>query len=361
MGRVFDAALLALLVAACMLAFRGDTAAEAPGVYYYGQDGLVPARPQVTGTFIQPWLADDWTDEDWSGHLDRLLSAGIDIVILQWTADTSGGACAFAAFPLPDGVKKTEDFMGSAGLVEGLLKAAEQRGVKVFVGLNTADDDWWSDAFTSPDWRAAQADAGNRIADALYGLYKARFPNAFAGWYWPWEMYGNRSGYGTYWAEMLNASLKHLTALDASMPLMFSPFMSGYIRLSAASEERMWTEFFHEAKLRPGDIFCPQDSVGGEIISLTESGKHLAAMKRAAGTCPGLLFWVNNENFTKEFKPAPLERFLSQLYVSGKYTDTHMCFSYSHYYDPVLNDPSFDSGYKAYRAVGVEAALGPAR
>lgn len=345
----------ALFAALIALFWAGDGALRANQAFYYGEDGLVPHAPAVTGTFIQPWLCALWTDAEWDAHLDMLLSAGIDTVILQWTAETPDGAFSYAGFPVPSDWKTANGFHSDPGLLEGLLKSAEKKGVKVFVGLNTSDE-WWNNAFAKEDWRKAQANAGNSVAEALYGLYKGKYPHAFYGWYWPWEMYGNRSGYGKDWAGMMNANLDRLTALDSGMPLLFSPFVSSYTRLAPTEEEAMWKGFLADARLRPGDIFCPQDSVGAAGLALEEAGAHLAAMKNASGTKPGLLFWVNNENFTAGYKPATLDRFVSQLYVSAKYTDTHVCFSYSHYYAPDIVNASFDKAYKAYLTNGVDKA-----
>lgn len=346
------AACLLLVLAAVPLAAAGSGAIRQTDDYYYGEDGKVAKTPVVTGSFIQPGLCESWTGSQWDRHLDMLLSAGIDTVVLQWTAETPGGEFSCADFPVPEQWKKSAAGMSQhSDAVEKLLKSAEKKNVKVFLGLNLAED-WWSNSFLDEGWRKKQADAGNAIAGELYALYKSKYPHAFHGWYWAWEMYGNALGFEKPWSEMMNANLDFLTSLDAGMPVLFSPFMSGYLRLSPAQEEAVWTGFFRSARLRPGDIFCPQDSVGAAGFSMEYLDEHLAAMKRAADTRPGLLFWVNNETFTKDFKPAPMDRFVSQLYVSGKYTDTHICFAYSHYYSPERNNPSFDRAYKAFAAGG---------
>lgn len=341
-----------LLVCVLASALCAGTGVQLPvRDYYFGEDGAITGIPAVTGTFIQPWLCEGWTDSQWDKHLDMLLSAGIDTVILQWTAETPSAKTSYAGFPLPDGLLKADSLKSDEAMVEGLLKSAEAKHVKVFLGLNTAEE-WWSNAFVQPEWCAKQAEVGNRIAAQLYALYKSRYPHAFYGWYWAWEMYGNLSGYEKQWSQLMNANLDFLSELDGSMPLLFSPFLSSYIRLSPGQEEAVWTRFFSDTRLRAGDIFCPQDSLGAADFTMKYANDHLAAMGRAAQTKQGLLFWVNNENFTKDYKPAPLDRFISQLYVSARYTDTHLCFSYSHYYNPELVDPAYDQAYKDYLRTG---------
>lgn len=347
-----------LLIAAVLPLAAGSGLIRQNDAYYYGEDGRVPKTPVVSGTFIQPGLCEDWTDSQWDRHLDMLLRAGIDTVVLQWTAETPNGEFSSAYFPVPAEWKRSAsgiDVHGEA--VERLLKSAEKKNVKVFLGLNLADE-WWDNAFRDGLWCREQADAGNETARELYGLYKQKYPHAFHGWYWAWEMYGNPFGYERKWSDFMNINLDYLSVMDASMPVLFSPFLSSYIRLSPGQEETFWKRFLQSAHLRPGDIFCPQDSVGAAGFTMEYADGHLSAMKQAAGTVPGLLFWVNNENFTKDFKPATLDRFVSQLYISGRYTDTHLCFSYSHYYDPLAVDPSFDRDYRAFASGGkVETAL----
>jgi hypothetical protein len=349
----FVAGVVFLLLAAIIpVSLAGAAIFHEPDPYYYGEGSVGAKIPAVTGTFIQPPLCEGWTDQQWDSHLDMLLSAGINIVIVQWTAETPNGEFSFAGFPVPAGWKTSSSgFKSDPAMLEGLLKSAEKKNVKVFMGLNTADE-WWSNSFTQADWRKKQSDVGNALAKVLYNSYKAKYPHAFTGWYWVWEMYGNAFGYGKDWSEMLNSNLDYLSTLDNSMPLLLSPFMSSYIRLAPKQEEVMWTGFFSSTHLRSGDIFCPQDSVGAAAFTMKYADEHLAAMKKAADSKPGLVFWVNNETFTKDFKPATLDRFISQLYISGKYTDTHVSFAYSHYYNPAIINPSFDRAYKSFEASG---------
>ncbi len=343
-----------LLLVVFSVTMAGSGAVGARDVYYYGEDAMNARIPAITGSFIQPWLCQGWSDEQWDRHLDMLLSAGIHTVIMQWTAETPDGEFSYAGFPVPAGLPQSAGLKTDEKMVERLLKSAEKKNVKVFLGLNTADE-WWNQAFLKKDWRKKQAEAGNAVAKILYDAYKSRYPNAFYGWYWVWEMYGNTLGFGRGWVELMNANLDYLTALDDSLPVLFSPFMSGYMRLTPRQEEAMWTGFFARARLRPGDIFCPQDSVGAVGFTMNYVDKRLQAMKKAADTKPGLVFWVNNETFTKlgnDFKPALMDRFISQLYVSDRYTNTHVSFAYSHYYDPEHANPSFDRSYKAFLHTG---------
>lgn len=357
--RRFVTALVLLVVIILPLSLAGAGIAHGSEPYYYG-DGSEAHRPVVSGSIIQPWLCEGWTDRQWDGHLDMLHSADINTVILQWTAETPDGAFTYAGFPIRSEWNASAGLNSDPSVVEGLLKAAEKKNVKVFVGLNTASE-WWSNAFTNQDWCAKQAETGNAIAIELYGLYKAKYPHAFYGWYWPWEMYGNGAGYEKNWSAMMNITLDCLTALDSRMPALFSPFISSYIRLTPWQEQAFWTGFLSSTRLRAGDVFCPQDSVGSGELALKYSGEYLAAMRKAADTKPGLLFWVNNENFTKDFRPAGLDRFISQLYVSGKFSDTHICFSYDHYYSPSIINPSFDRAYKAFMRSGQVDKTPPAR
>lgn len=303
------------------------------------------ANPRVTGDFIQPWLCEDWSESQWESHYDILKGAGINMLILQWTADTPYGSFKYVGYPSDYAPShKTSDYTEKTSMLENALKAAEAKNMKIFVGLNQSDE-WWSNAFTTPSWCDIQANVGNVIARETYSLYKAKYPHAFYGWYWSWEMYNQNSGYENNWSAMMNTQLDCLTQLDSSMPVLYSPFISNYITSTPAQLEEQWTSFFNQTHLRTGDIFCPQDSVGASGLSMDYLDNQIAAMKAASLKKDGLKFWVNCENFTKDSQPAPLDRFISQLKMASKYSDTIITFSYSHYY---ANNPEYNNAYKTY-------------
>jgi hypothetical protein len=177
-------------------------------------------RPTVSGTFMQPWAFADFDDAAIGLHFDYLLEVGIDTVIIQWTAETPGGK--FKTVYYPSALAEQNPADGGAGgnkqFVERCLAAAEERGMKIFLGLNTADE-WWSNFVNDKAWVTMQAELGNQIAEELYDLYKTKYPAAMHGWYFVWEFSNSMQRLESRCADMLNINLDFLTKLDPSMPL----------------------------------------------------------------------------------------------------------------------------------------------
>lgn len=303
--------------------------------------------PKACGTFIQPWLCEDWSESQWESHYDKLLDVDIHIMIIQWVAETPYGKFSYVGYPSAYASShKASGYTAKTLMLNNALQAAEKKGIQVFVGINLSDE-WWDNKFTSASWCKSQADAGNIVAKETYDLYKAKYPHAFYGWYYAWEMYNQNSGYENDWASMMNLQLDYLTKLDGSMPVLFSPFISAYIRSTPAQLEAQWTSFCNQTHFRSGDIFCPQDSVGASGLTMDYLDGQLAAMQKAAAKKAGLKFWVNCETFVGSSggTPAPVDRFIKQLAMASKYTDSIVTFSYSHYY---ADKKQYSDAYKAY-------------
>ena len=309
----------------------------------YSGDIITP-----TGDFIQPWMCEDWEVSDYEAHLDLLAEAGYDTVLWQYSvvAYNSEASTYYPAENL-DSYYSTI-YTDKTYMTERLLTAAENKGFKVFMGLSN-DDDWWSvKAVYNSDWHLKKAEKDNVIASQLYSLYKERFPNAFYGWYWSWETWVNPIGLEKNWARMLNVTLEYLTELDSSMPLLFSPFISKYLRLSEGATNRMWTRFFKVVNFREGDIFAPQDSIGKisnaeiEKDALVSTFRFLRGCYEAAQVNSNVHFWVNCELFASEsfltkegeFDTATIERIEMQLKTASHYAEGIITFSYSHFCVP---------------------------
>ncbi len=309
-------------------------------------------HPTVSGTFMQAWAFADFDADAIGRHFDSLLEVGIDTVILQWTAETPEGKFKTVYYPSTLAEQNPAD--GSAGgnkkFVERCMAAAQARGMKIFLGLNVADE-WWSNFVNDTQWVTMQAELGNQIAKEMYDLYKVKYPTAMHGWYFVWEFSNAIWPYERRGADMLNISLDFLTKLDPSMPLMLSPFIGSDI--SPLQTQISWVKLFNFTRFRPGDIYCCQDSVGAGFIKLDELDKYFSAIKNAVDSKPELTFWANNENFTQaDWSSAPISRFVEQMKISSKYVENHVTFAYSHYYSPDMGKQLFHEAYKRYYLTG---------
>ena len=91
----------------------------------------------------------------------------------------------------------------------------------------------------------------------------------------------------------ITQNIDGLNQIDPSLPIMYSPFLNQ--KASPEATFRAWCRFFKISKLRKGDIFCCQDSVGAGHFT----------KKPAVKMC---------KNFTVRFIPFP-------VLVAGKNTD----------------------------------------
>ena len=308
--------------------------------------------PCVCGTFVQPGAFTSYDVEKWKRHFDYLKEVGIDIFIIQWTAETPDGKFKEVFYPseyasahAAGTLKSCPDFL------PGVLEAAQDRGIKVFVGLNLSDE-WWSYACTRVNWNKAVSLCGVEMAKEIYALYKEKYPDALYGWYFAYEMFNGMQGYETRAGEFLNMYLEPLTELDPSMPMMLSPFVQS-AGGSAAKAEQEWKKVFETANFREGDIFCCQDAVGAGHINISQLDSYFAALRRAVDTEPGLRFWANSEDFTRDYDSAYVSRFIKQMEIASPYVENFVTFAYSHYYAKDYNGKGgFHRAYKHYYDTG---------
>ncbi|MBQ6183825.1 MAG: DUF4434 domain-containing protein [Clostridia bacterium] len=301
--------------------------------------------PVLSGTFIQPYLLESFSDKKMQKHCDYLLEAGIDTIILQWSLADKDGAVTGAFYPCGLG----DNGKIYSSVADRLLKTCEAKGMKVVMGLNNPDT-WFSKVLEDVEWYEREADLGVRAAREIYALYKEKYPNALYAWYFTPEYYSGM-GKNDRAADFLNLYIDPLNELDPTMPVYFSPFLKSSV--TPAETERQWTEIFSLTHFRPGDVFMPQDSVGAGGIQLSELDTYFAALKRAVDTCPDLVFMANNECFTGSYKAASFDRVAKQIIISGKYVSGNVTFAYSHYVSPdVVGNSVLHGEYVRYFETG---------
>lgn len=306
--------------------------------------------PVVTGTFLQLWAFKYYSVSQWENHFNKLLEVGIDTVILQWTATTPYGKFKDCYYDtsLANG-NSDSDYVCYSSCISQMFEAAKTTGTKIYLGLNISDE-WWKFSSLTTRWSASQADAGVKIAKELYEKYYSDYTENFAGWYWAWELYNHMSGsLAADAAQFINLYIDGLNAIDPSLPLMLSPFISD--KVSENVTESVWDTFLSAANFRKGDIFCCQDSVGAGHLPLEKLDSYCEAIYKSVSRKEGLIFRANNENFNENFTPADLARFVEQMKITDKYVTGHVTFAYSHYYNPDKH-PDLHQKYKNYYETG---------
>lgn len=307
--------------------------------------------PIAKGGFIQGWLAQSWSDAQWQSEMNYMKELGMDYIILQSTINTKNNVATYAT-QLP-GYKRAS---GNIDMIDSCLRNAEKKGLKVFIELNW-NDDWWKYYSSNPQWLYNEMEKGNTVAEEIYRLYHKKYPNAFYGWYWWWEIDNLNHKSATQQATLAKAidiSFSYLHKLTPEMPVMLCPFMNP--KCGPPEEyQQLWTYVFAHSSLGNGtyDIFCPQDGLGGGMLTTDTFTTWFTAFAKAIKTKPGLKFWSDSETFRKDGTSATLDRFVKQMQNLVPYVDKIITFSYTHYYSPnVVGTSGFHKTYLQYVKTG---------
>lgn len=306
--------------------------------------------PIACGTFIQWFLVQHWDDARWRAEYRCLKQAGMRYVVLEPTVDDNAHAAYY-----PTALPGYHQAAGYPDIVDACLRNAELEGMQVFLGMNFDDVRWWRLGARNPDWLLGEMDAGNAVADELYARYGRRYPRAFAGWYWVWEVDNGDfvvPARRDVLASALDRSVRHLHAIAPDLPVLLCPFMNSHAGTPEAYAA-MWQYVFAHCALGRGDIFCPQDGVGAHQLLLRELPAWFKALAGAVRTRPGLRFWSDTETFdSKDWSSAPLERFVAQLRAVQPYVEQSLTFAYSHYYSPLQKPAGYHRAYVEYVRTG---------
>lgn len=319
-------------------------------------------KAKVTGTFIQSWLCASWSDERWEQELTSLKEIGMEYIVLGDSAvkNTSGRWYSYYPSQL-DGLK---DGYGGKDAIGNALRNCQKFGFKVFVGISL-DELWWDTFVSDPAWLNSAMNQCALIARELYGMYHSLYPDAFYGWYWPPEIWNHGNFASTSGvreksiqtlANGMNIVRDALTAIDKTMPMMFSPFVN--ITLGSAKDNALfWKDLITATHFRKGDIICPMDSIGGGGCKLEYLDAWTKSYRQAVDETGNVLeFWSNCEDFAYSTAGDPIScsvnRFVKQLQTVSKYCPTIITFAYSHYYSPQNTEPGFHKTYADYVKTG---------
>lgn len=302
----------------------------------------------IRGSFIQDTLCRYWSKDEWMKEYAMMQEVGMDFIIIQCVYDVLNNVSLY--LPTTEGL---EGVKGRNSL-ENMLAAAKESGMQVYIGL-AADNTWWD--FSQADL-ALSSDGTSRFslwceqngklqADMIrdiWNQYGARYDEQIAGWYYHNEIWNAYAllpeeavdAFTQLLADNMNTVIDAINEVSPHKPIMQSPFFN--VDYGTAEGYGQWyADYFSRIHFRKGDIFSPQDAVGnfgGETIPV-RIGQWIKALADATATCEELVFWVNNETFNAGLMPAKVERVIEQIEASDPYTDTHILFSYNHYYNPL--------------------------
>ena len=223
-------------------------------------------KAAIDGSFITEELCGFWTDARWQQEFATMKEAGMHYIIIQQVANSYPGKVTKTIYPsaLPNTeAAKARNGAKYPDVVDALLRNAETAGMKVFIGIDM-NDNWWRVYASDTTWLYNQMRLDNSICDELWNRYKSKYPEAFYGWYWSYEVDNVNWATEAQQQVLINAmniQLDHLTSSGKRLPFMWCPFMNS--RLGTPEDyEKMWENVLAGIHTTTGDIFCPQDCVG---------------------------------------------------------------------------------------------------
>jgi hypothetical protein len=332
---------------------------------------VVEAPVKSDGTFLQWWMVKDWDDARWEREFSILKEVGMHFIVLEPSAfyhtDVKTGR-GVTRTVYPTNIKDFETIKRDDGsrypdVVDTCLRNAQKKGFKVFIGLNFSDE-WW-DKRRDAEWIYARIREGNRIADELWEKYYSRYPEAFYGWYWCWEVdnaYFKR--FDPYdsagiLVNAINLFTGHLEATDRRLPVMIAPYMNWMLG-TPQGHASLWEYVLENSGMKDGDILCPQDSIGAGGLTINNVSKWFAELRKVVDQKPGVQLWVDTETFdVRDWTGFTINRFIEQMDKVKPYVDNYISFSYSHYYSPNIVDPGFHKTYEDYIRSGSLEVISP--
>jgi len=313
-------------------------------------------NPKLTYAFVNSWMLARYTPEQWERHFDYLEQAGIKGIITITSARIHEGHMDVCFYDTD--YQDKDDTNVFPGLLENILEQSQRRGFKVFAGLNHTGVSF-DKTLESPEIRKAAAENGEFVANEIYTKYKSKYPDALYGWYLPTELcskYYMRSP--DECADFCNGYLDRLNTVSPGMPMLLSPYNAWFFGEPEALEEPL-KKSFALTHFRPGDVFCPQDCLGTEIVHWDDSPKFFAVMKRAVDTVDGLRLWSNCENFKADVPkeqlgsiPCKVSRFVEQMKLISDYVSCYATFVYSNFAPDTSGNPYFQKLYCDYVKTG---------
>lgn len=319
--------------------------------------------PSIKTDFVQPYLYEGQALSKITKDFKILKRAGYERIVIQGVVDASGGISDKDPIKMKQvwyqsslNTYKTGETSVYDKVVDNLVKAAEDVGLKVYFG-NVFTNDWWDGSkVTNNTWIKNNANFINEIIGELYSKYKSS--SAFAGWYWTNEMYTNNLGYEKHWSKMLNMTIDYINKLDKNYPIIAGAYVSSYIIAEPEDVEKTWTQFMKDTKFRDGDIFVFQDGLGSAEFSVSKVAEYIKSIKKAVDSNPNadIQLGLIMENFGKNKTGiAPFSRFKEQLTIASYFAEQFFSFSYLHHYMPSNKDaqgnsigPSYDKEYREF-------------
>ncbi len=367
----------AAFIAAIILLLNGGISimakAESAKPDNMGSKGISP----ITGTFIQPWLYNAYTDERWEQEFALMEELGIEYVIMGDTLSCQ------TAEPITDTSKwkitanyatQNSSYVKGKDLLTPLFERCRSHGIKLYVGMGNTTVGWpYLDENAKGFSEISQMFAD--VAEDIYNAYFAIYPETFAGFYFVPELYNSsafdsetrRANYVNKLAAGFSTIFNKLSSLNSSLPFIFSPYVNmfggDWVSKSTQNIGEFWKELLEKAGFRDGDILCPQDSVGAGGADLELLEPLTKAYRYAVDNCgkqihlwsnceifvqPTGKFFDNYDGYGSYWTSCTIDRMVKQFEIVSKYVERIFCFAVPHYLSPYNTVSGYYDSYKYY-------------
>jgi hypothetical protein len=289
---------------------------------------IVDPKKALTGTFIDFYGKEAWTQQDWDIHFQEMKDIGMNTVIVQYTAYNDityfNSTNTFTSSKYPNALSL-------------LLKAADNKDMSVYVGLYFNEEYW--DNQTNADWLQLHADRCISIAKEINAQFGT--DSAFVGWYIPHEpepyAYDSEEMVTLFKNDLVDRISDKLHTLNSKPVSIAAFFNSG---LTSTTQLR---DFMAELCTCNLQVIMLQDGIGVNHVSLANVGKYFSAADTGLYKGTGYTgeFWTDLETFS-ETGTVTIDRIKSQLNAELATAHISKAVSYQYYSDMCPTGPGGD-------------------
>lgn len=281
----------------------------------------------LAGSFFQPSLITNWTEQDFAAEYDAMKDVSMNHIIWQWTVDTKAKqACYPSALPGYSQIFHQD-------MVNLSLAQAEEKGIKVWLGL-AANDDWFRYYANDEKWLTQEVSLNKKVMQELWQRYGGSYKDTISGFY-IWLELDNVHFQNNIKQDRMALAFREISEeahRTTGKPVMIAPYFAQDRGQDAVGYANMWGNIL---KTAPIDIIALQDGYGGGNVSETEIRSRLAALKKKIKEVrPQTELWSDLETFTSDFEAAPIPRVISQIKAEQDFVSNFTSFSFNHYDSP---------------------------
>jgi chitodextrinase len=308
-------------------------------------------EPMLSGSFIQPQLADSWTNTEWEAEFENMQEVGIEHLILQWTANGNDNSAVY-----PTTVSGfTQNTAGD--VVEKSLQMGDKYKMDIYIGLQL-DHDWFVHYANNATWLDNQAAIAVDLVEDIWDQYGSY--DSFKGWYLSFEVDNWNMLTATEWQRMVDFYEEVTDAIHTvspGLPIMISPFYNVSGGQTPVQWQTMWEYILARTDI---DIIALQDGVGAGHAATSDLGSWFAATLAAIDNVSSTTeLWADTETFNLDFQPMDLQLVLDDMLAVEDYVTNYTSFSFNHYMSPQQVNPLYFTTYRDYVQSGIMDATAP--